>query len=246
MDIDDYWHISPGHPMYTFARKTNFAQCCIDQLKYSDYITTTHPYLRDYIIKEGIPKKKVFVCKNAIDPLESQFAQKFNYGNSIMWQGSSTHAMDLELLSDIDQPITLCGYVYSEEWFEMSSKIKHPLKKDHLSMIEYMNHYQETGISLIPLKDNKFNKFKSELKMIEAGWASKPVIVSKIHPYKMISNHMINCLEASTPDEFKKYTELLIKNPQLQEDLRGKLNEEVKSKYLIETQNEIRQEILKL
>lgn len=246
MDIDDYWHISSGHPMYHYARKTNFARCCVDQLKYSDYITTTHSYLKNFIVKEGIPKEKVFVCKNAIDPLEGQYKQEFSFNDKLMWQGSATHAMDLELLSNIDQPITLCGYYYSEEWFAMSSKIKHPLKKDHLGMMEYMNHYQDTGISLIPLKDNKFNKFKSELKMIEAGWANKPVIVSKIHPYSIMSNHMINCLEAANADEFKKYTELLLKNKQLQDDLRGKLNEEVKKKYLIETPNQIRRQVLEL
>ena len=246
MDLDDYWDISPGHPMYQYARKTNFAQCIVDQLKHADFITTTHAYLRSFIVKEGIPKSRVFICKNAIDPLEGQYNQDYSYSNDLFWQGSSTHAMDLELLSEIEQPITLGGYHYSDEWFEMCSKIKWPLKKDALPMQEYMNLYRNTGISLIPLKLNKFNRFKSELKMIEAGWASKPVIVSSIHPYSIISDHMVNCVVAHNSADFKRWTELLLRNENLQDDLRFKLNEDIKTKYTIDKPNALREEILNL
>ena len=51
MDIDDHWDISPGHPMYSYARKTNFSQCCIDQLRYADWITCTHSYLKKQIVE---------------------------------------------------------------------------------------------------------------------------------------------------------------------------------------------------
>jgi glycosyltransferase involved in cell wall biosynthesis len=244
MDLDDHWDISPGHPLYSYARKTNFAKCCIDQLKYSDYITCTHAHLKKQIVEIGIPKEKVFICRNAIDPSEAQYNQEFKYGDKLMWQGSSTHAMDLELLKLIEQPITLCGYHYSEEWFEMTSKIKKPLIKDHLPVSEYMNFYKGLGISLIPLKDNKFNKNKSELKMIEAGWAKKAVIVSDVHPYSLLAEHGINSFTAKTPSDFKKYTDLLINTPSLQDELRGKLHEDILQRYLIDTPNERRLEIL--
>jgi len=244
MDVDDHWDISPGHPMYSYSRKTNFAGCCIDQLRYSDYITCTHSHLRKQILDIGIPKEKVIVCKNAIDPDELQYSQEFDYGDKLMWQGSSTHAMDLELLKEIEQPITLCGYHYSEEWFEMTSKIKQPLIKDHLPVTEYMNHYNGLGISLIPLKDNKFNRNKSELKMIEAGWAKKGVIVSDIHPYSLLAKHGVNCFTAKSQSDFKKYTEMLINEVNLQDDIRFRLHEEIRERYLIDKVNERRLEIL--
>jgi hypothetical protein len=59
MDLDDYWDIVPGHPMFSFARKTNFSKCIQDQLKYADHITTTHSHLRSQIIKLGIDKRKI-------------------------------------------------------------------------------------------------------------------------------------------------------------------------------------------
>jgi glycosyltransferase involved in cell wall biosynthesis len=245
IDVDDYWEISPGHPMYHYSRKTNFAKCCIDQLKNADYITTTHAHLRNEVIKLGVDGTKVIICRNAIDISEPQYNQEFTYSDKLMWQGSSTHAMDLELLSEIEQPITLCGYHYSEEWFDMCSKIKDVRKRDSLPVYEYMNFYNDSGIALIPLRNNKFNGYKSELKMIEAGWAKKPVIVSSVHPYTLLAKHGINSLTAKDSFEFKKYVNLLLSNQQLQEDLRGNLHEEIKQRYMIEKVNERRLDILK-
>ena len=244
MDLDDHWDIVPGHPMYSFSRKTNYPKCIQDQLKYADHITTTHSHLRSQIIKLGIDKSKVTVCRNAIDPRQEQYNQDFTTDNRLMWQGSSTHAMDLELLGEIEEPITLCGYHYSDEWFKMCGKIKHPLKKDMLPVNEYMNHYNDTSIALIPLKNNQFNKNKSELKMIESGWAKKAVIVSDIHPYSILSKHMINSLVCKDKSDFKKYATMLLNNANMQNDLSSKLHEDISERYLIDTVNERRLEIL--
>lgn len=241
MDIDDYWYAPKGHPVREMWVKTNFSKCCEDQLKYADYITTTHTLLRDEIVKLGIDKKKVIICKNAIDPSEPQYNQEFNYKPGLMWQGSSTHNHDLALLKDIEQPITLCGYHKSDEWAAMVKNIKKPKLRGGLPVDSYMNHYQDSSIALIPLVNNKFNRFKSELKMIEAGWAKKTVIVSDIHPYTNIAKHMVNCAKAG---DFKFYVNLLQSNYNLQEDLRNQLHEDVKTKYLINIPNERRLEIL--
>lgn len=244
MDLDDHWDIVAGHPMYSYARKTNYSKCIQDQLRYADHITTTHSHLRNQIIKLGIDKNKVTVCRNAIDPNEPQYNQEFTTENNLMWQGSSTHAMDLELLSDVEEPIILCGYHYSDEWFKMCEKIKHPLKKDMLDVHSYMNHYHDTSISLVPLKLNKFNQNKSELKMIEAGWAKKAVIVSDIHPYSIVSNHMVNSLVCKDKSDFKKYATMLLNSQSMQDDLRLKLHEDINNRYLINFVNERRLEIL--
>lgn len=242
MDIDDYWYAPPGHPVRGHWVKTNFSKCCEDQLKHADFITTTHAHLRDEIIRLGIDKRKVVVCKNAIDPQEPQYNQQFTQKPGLMWQGSSTHNHDLKLLSDIEQPITLCGYHKSDEWAVMVKNVKKPKLRGGLPVDSYMNHYHDCNIALIPLVNNKFNRYKSELKMIEAGWANKAVIVSDIHPYTNIAKHMINCAAAKV--DFKFYVDLLLKNKNLQEDLRGKLHEDVKQRYLINRPNERRLEIL--
>ena len=57
-----------------------------------------------------------------------------------------------------------------------------------------MKFYQNKGICLIPLESNKFTACKSNLKMLEAGWAKKPVIVSGVHPYNKLGKDNKNCL----------------------------------------------------
>lgn len=244
MDIDDYWHISPGHPFYFYSRKTNYPKCQEDQLRFADHITCTHLLLKDEIVKLGIDRKKITIVRNAIDPDQPQFAQDFKFGNKLMWQGTPTHGLDLTLLSEIEQPITLCGYQYSDEWFDMCSKIKNPKTMGALPVNSYMNHYQDMGIALIPLKNNKFNRYKSELKLTESGWAKKPCIVSEIHPYTNLAKHMVNSIVAKTPADFKRYVNILSSNFNLQDDIRENLHEEVKKNYLIEKVNERRLEML--
>jgi len=244
MDVDDFWELTPSHVLYRYYKQTNFGQCSIDQLKQADFITCTHGLLKQEIVKLGVKKDKVFICRNAIDPNEPQFAKPFRHENKMMWQGSTTHAVDLGLLSLIEDPIQMCGYIYSDEWFEMCAKIKQPRIKDVLPAAEYMNHYNNTSVSLIPLVNNKFNRCKSELKMIEAGYAGNAVVVSDVHPYTIIARHNENCLLAKTPEDFKKYSEMLLNNSNLQIELAGKLNEEVKKRYLIDKPNETRLEIL--
>jgi hypothetical protein len=91
-------------------------------------------------------------------------------------------------------------------------------------------------MALIPLQDNKFNRMKSELKMIEAGYFKKAVIVSNVHPYtNAISNK--NCLSVGVRQDWEQKIRGLLKNHKWQDDLRFELNELILNKYLIEHQN---------
>lgn len=115
----------------------------------------------------------------------------------------------------------------------------------HVSQItEYMNFYQNKGICLIPLEKNKFTVCKSNLKMLEAGWSFKPVIASGIHPYTTIGKDGVNCEFAGNKDSWKESIEYLLENPNYADDLRFKLHEDVKEKYLIDKVNESRIELI--
>lgn len=244
MDIDDYWNLYPGHVLKSYYIASNYIKCSVDQLRYADHITTTNQILKDQIVKLGIDKKKVTICRNGIDPEETQFNQEFRKENKLMWQGSTTHAKDLEFLSEIDEEIQMCGYMYSPEWFDMCSKVQKPVIKDGLPIDQYMNLYHNTSISLIPLKDNLFNRCKSELKMIESGWCGNAVIVSEMHPYTYLAETGINSFTCKTADDFKKYAKILLGNENLQRDLGGQLQKEVKEKYLLPKINEKRLDLL--
>ena len=87
-----------------------------------------------------------------------------------------------------------------------------------------------------------FNRMKSQLKVIEAGFYKKAIVASKIGPYTIDLKH---CLDkgqfingnAMLVDEFDnvhgwaKYLEKLIKNPNLVKDMGERLYETVKDQY---------------
>ena len=77
---------------------------------------------------------------------------------------------------------------------------------------------------LIPLQDNKFNRMKSELKMIEAGYFKKAVIVSEVHPYTNVINRK-NCLSVGVRQDWTPKIRGLLKNHKWQDDIRFELNE---------------------
>jgi glycosyltransferase involved in cell wall biosynthesis len=55
---------------------------------------------------------------------------------------------------------------------------------------KYYQNYRHADICVCPLRDNKFNAMKSNLKVLEAAHMGLPVIASNVHPYKWIDGVM--------------------------------------------------------
>jgi glycosyltransferase involved in cell wall biosynthesis len=73
-------------------------------------------------------------------------------------------------------------------WFKMihlyTASMKHQYKIIPAALVtEYYKAYEHADICLIPLLQNDFNSYKSNLKILEAAHMGLPVIVSKVHPY---------------------------------------------------------------
>ena len=106
----------------------------------------------------------------------------------------------------------------------------------------YAKNYSKFDVSLAPIKNHMFNRMKSQLKVIEAGFYKKALIASDLGPYTIDLKH---CLEhgnfvdgnAMLVDEkrnhsdWSKYIEKLIKNPNMAKDMGERLYETVKDKY---------------
>lgn len=108
----------------------------------------------------------------------------------------------------------------------------------------YCTHYNNIDVLLVPLMDNHFNSFKSELKLIEAGMMKKAVIASDFGPYKIGTTNLFekggkinehgNCIlidKNKAHKDWAKAIEKLVKNPEYIEMLRNNLHESVKDKY---------------
>ena len=102
--------------------------------------------------------------------------------------------------------------------------------------------YNFSDVSVIPLIKNKFNRCKSELKLIEAGVKGKACIVSDVMPYKLLANDS-NCFLANTPIDFYNQIRYCIKNPNAVEDKAMKLREDVLAKYTLDKLTDKRKEL---
>ncbi len=107
----------------------------------------------------------------------------------------------------------------------------------------YAKNYNYFDVSLAPLFENHFNRNKSELKVIEAGFHKKAIIASEVEPYTLDLingfdngnfNSKGNALLVSTRRNHKdwgKHMKKLVENPNLIEDLGNRLYETVKDKF---------------
>jgi len=106
----------------------------------------------------------------------------------------------------------------------------------------YAKNYSKFDISLAPIKNHIFNRMKSQLKVIEAGFYKKAIIASNLGPYTIDLKHALkngqftdgNALlvdEVRNHSDWVKNIKKLVDNPNMIVDLGEKLYETVKDKY---------------
>ena len=106
----------------------------------------------------------------------------------------------------------------------------------------YAMNYSKFDISLAPIKNHVFNRMKSQLKVIEAGFYKKALIASEIGPYTIDLKHCMkngnfvdgNAMlvpEHRNHSDWSKHIKKLIQNPNLITDMGERLYETVKDKY---------------
>ena len=106
----------------------------------------------------------------------------------------------------------------------------------------YAKNYSKFDVSLAPIKNHMFNRMKSQLKVIEAGFYKKALIASNIGPYtidlvhcldngKFVDGNALLVDENRNHSDWAKYIEKLVKNPNMVTDMGERLYETVKDTY---------------
>lgn len=123
---------------------------------------------------------------------------------------------------------------------------------------KYATHYENVDVLLAPLKENNFNKMKSQLKEIEAGFTNTALIAQNFGAYTLdltnirerggeINQNGTAMLVDTRKNhkDWKKDIEFLSKNPEVVQLLQKNLHELVKDKYSLETICKQRVEVYK-
>lgn len=299
-DIDDYWLPTKEHPIHNLIINDKMHLKIVENLKASDYVTTTTEIFANEIRKFN---KNVIVFPNAIDPKEGQFTEPTLPSEKIRvgWLGGSSHLHDLKLLDGMVNKLSpiqdklqyyVCGFdtrgsvteinkdtgekrqrpikpqetvwAMYENIFTDNYKIISPeyklfldkFKEEEYPAIQtenyvrvwtrptdtYARNYAKFDISLAPIKNHIFNRMKSQLKVIEAGFYKKALIASNIGPYTIDLKHALkngqfvdgNALlvdESKNHSDWVKNIKKLVENPNMIVDLGERLYETVKDKY---------------
>ena len=120
----------------------------------------------------------------------------------------------------------------------------------------YAGNYSNFDISLAPIRNHIFNRMKSQLKVIEAGFYKKALIASNVGPYTIDLKHAMkngeftdgNALlvdESRNHSDWAKYIKKLVDNPNMITDLGERLYETVKDKYHLDVVTKTRAEFYK-
>ena len=250
-DMDDHWILYDQHALKKLWIEKEYAANCIEAMTKATFVTCSTEVLAKEIRQY---RDDVIVIPNCILPSEPQFEQvKYPQTEKLRigWIGGTHHGIDLEILSEsmgkvwsdpeINDKIELVigGYIMNHPIYQrflhcltggqnkkaMANTILLPPAS--IESFGYM--YDSCHVMLAPLKNNLFNRCKSGLKVVEAGWKGKAVIASDIEPYNQYEN-VITVQERKNHKDWYKAIKHLVLNPDVVKDLQCKLYDEVTMK----------------
>jgi len=122
----------------------------------------------------------------------------------------------------------------------------------------YASNYNLFDVSLAPIEENLFNKVKSQLKVIEAGFHKKALIAQDYGPYQIDlvdakvkgggwneDGNAIMIDSAKNHKDWYKNIKRLILNPELIDQLSENLHNKVKDLYSVQSVSESRRKLYK-
>jgi len=266
MDIDDLWRLDSTHMLYKLYKENKVDKLTEGWLRDADAVTCTTERLADYISKVN---QNVHVIPNAPHPLFNQFAwsepDKIDTGKVVIgWVGGIHHLNDIKSLAaffksfwnnSISDKATLAmgGYEKHAIWDWMANTMAGNSNKGaanlmllgSMTSLEYASLYRYLDIAIVPLADNAFNKCKSELKIVEAGWFGIPVIAHDIYPYNTVIEHGVNGYLVKHGDDkaWMHYVNLLVNDKALRYEMGQRLKETVKARFNITEANKKRYDL---
>jgi glycosyltransferase involved in cell wall biosynthesis len=120
----------------------------------------------------------------------------------------------------------------------------------------YATNYNIFDVSLAPLEENIFNKVKSQLKVIEAGFHKKAIIAQNFGPYQLDIDNAFkfggefdpsaNGILVDTSKNHKGWYDAikkLVNNPEIVETLSANLNKTVSERYSMDKVTDDRKEL---
>jgi len=234
MEIDDYLAQVPYQfPVYD-GNKPGDSQhfWSTRQMVESTGVITTTQYLADSFKKYN---QNVKIIPNCMDfDMWDKLEEHKNGKTRLGWIGGATHGSDLKLIQNVLYQ-TLDIYPDIEAYI-VSCPLPDWPKRDRLTLLnkwapidKYPEHLKSLSfdIGLCPLRDNTFNRGKSNLRYLEYSACKIPTVASRVEPFLMEYRGRVAWDDESW---FENMSEL-IENKDLREEEGFEAYYEVKKKF---------------
>lgn len=209
--IKDYF---PEDKIYVFenAISSNDEQFSLKKNKYDKLrlgITGGSSHTED--IKQLLEFPK-YLTEKQLDEIELVFCGYDNKNAEKVTVDEQGKIVDRKPLADKDN-----WWVQTEN--KLKSEVKHYKRIETKDIMkgEFGKIYEDIDVLLVPLTNNKFNRCKSELKFIEAGFTNTAVISSKVIPYSNFGVNEEDCLfvKEPTPQAWSKAIKKILREKEL-------------------------------
>jgi len=238
LDLDDYWEL-PKHFDSYLQYKSRTTLEITQTMLIADIIWTPSKYLAKLMSKEN-RKAKIEVIPNTLNLDHEQWKQRKKPSKEVRfgYLGAKNHSKDLgEIGYNLSKK-----EMYCIDNYPLRLGAKHSLKP--LPIGEYGKLYEYFDVSLSPIQGGKFNKSKSDLKVVEAGFTRTSIIASNKTPYKESIQNNVTGLLCSSARDWKNAIESMTKEKH--RELSGNLYRYVKKHYDLDKINSIRTKSLGL
>jgi glycosyltransferase involved in cell wall biosynthesis len=235
LDNDDFWELSVDNPAY-LVYEFYMEKRIKETIQIADEIWTPSKFLAK-MTRRIRASANIKIIPNGINPNEDQWKDVKKYDSEQLrfgYIGANGHSKDVGLV----------GYDFSDKEFycvDLMDYVKvfgAKRKLDPKPVFEYGTLYKNFDVSIAPLGGGRFNKSKSNLKIVEAAFTKTAIIASNTTPYRESIVHGKTGILCSNQNEWKEAVESM--TIEYAKELGNNLYESMKDEYNIDTINNLR------
>jgi glycosyltransferase involved in cell wall biosynthesis len=204
LDNDDFWELAKDNPARKYYEKVE-SKHILSTIGIADEIWTPSAYLAERMRKVLKGKEvPIRIIPNTVYSKEKQWREIEKEPNEsglvrFGFLGANGHSDDLRMMG-----MTFEDYeMYTVGLMDYKEILKAKYIMEPLPIHEYGSLYKKFDVSLAPLQNTRFNRCKSELKVVEAGYTKTAIIASNTTPYKQSIIHGKTGLLCSSPAEWR-------------------------------------------
>lgn len=246
-EVDDWIFDLPAYNVASHPYKpgSEKEQIAYDQLALSDGVIVSTTYLKESI-GSLFPDKPIFVIPNSIDfdvwdnAKDDGKTDPKKEGNiRIGFTGCANHSGDMEvvkpiLLALLDEHPNLEIFIAQD--MGAFGDINHPrfkILKRWVNIVDYPGMVKgwDLDIGIAPLRDNKFNRAKSNLRWLEYSALKIPTVASAVRPFNESVSHGTSGFLCKSKSDWYEQLNTLINDAELRKKIGSAAYNEVREKF---------------